>query len=304
MTTDIESTARTIHQVLRSVPTSSASHRALHAKGVIARGAFTASGALSGLTTAGHLVSGSTPATVRFSHPGGDPRVSDALPSGQGMAVKLRTDGGVHDLVGVSAPAFPVRDGASFLELLSARAPDPETGAPDPDKMLAFIAAHPESLPAIQSAMDAKVPASYTSLTYNGLHTFFLVDANGRRQPFRWSWVPVGGEAFLDGPVDDAFDLATELADRLVSRPPAGQFDLVLHLGEPGDPTGDPTAIWPQRPTVVAGRLGLTSMAEDVEPIIFDPTNVTDGVDVAQDDEILQLRSAAYGLSYGVRTSG
>ena len=304
MTSDIESTARTTHQALRSVPTSSASHRALHAKGVIARGTFTASGALSGLTTAAHLVSGSTPATVRFSHPGGDPHVSDALPSGRGMAVKFRTDAGVHDLVGVSVPAFPVRDGASFLELLSARAPDPETGAPDPDKMLAFVGAHPESLPAIQAAMDAKVPASYTSLTYNGLHTFFLVDATGRRQPFRWAWVPVGGESFLDGPVDDAFDLATELADRLAARPHAGEFDLVLHLGEPGDPTGDPTAIWPERPTVVAGRLGLTSMAEGVEPIIFDPTNVTDGVDVADDDEILRLRSAAYGLSYAVRTSG
>ncbi|HEX7444212.1 MAG TPA: catalase [Acidimicrobiales bacterium] len=304
MTSDIESRARAIHQVLRSVPTSSPSHRALHAKGVIAQGTFTASGALSGLTTAGHLVSGSTPATVRFSHPGGDPHVSDALPSGRGMAVKLRTDGGIHDLVGVSAPAFLVRDGASFLELLSARAPDPETGAPDPDRMLAFVGAHPESLPAVQAAMAARVPASYAALTYNGLHTFFLVDATGRRRPFRWSWVPVDGEAFLDGPVDDGFDLAAELADRLADRPQGAEFDLVLHLGEPEDPTDDPTAIWPERPTVVAGRLGLTSMAGDVEPIIFDPTNVTVGVDVADDDEILRLRSAAYGLSYAARTSG
>ena len=304
MTSDIESTARTIHEVLRSVPTSSASHRALHAKGVITRGTFTASGALSGLTTAGHLEAGSTPATVRFSHPGGDPHVSDALPSARGMAVKLRTDDGVHDLVGVSSPAFLVRDGASFLELLSARVPDPETGAPDPDKMLAFVGAHPESLPAVQAAMGAKVPASYTSLTYNGLHTFFLVDATGRRQPFRWSWVPVDGEAFLDGPVDDGFDLAAELADRLAGRPRATEFDLVFHLGEAGDPTGDPTAIWPERPMVVAGRLGLASMAEDAEPIIFDPTNVTDGVDVSDDDEILRLRSATYGLSYAARTSG
>lgn len=67
--------------------------------------------------------------------------------------------------------------------------------------------------------------------------------------------------------------------------------------------TIDPTAIWPLRPTVVAGRLGLTSMAEDAEPIIFDPTNMTDGVDVADDDEILRVRSAAYGLSYAARTS-
>jgi catalase len=271
---------------------------------VIAQGTFLASGSLSGRTTAGHLVSGSIPATVRFSHPGGDPNVSDALPSGRGMAVKLRTDAGVHDLVGVSTPAFPVRDGASFLELLAARTPDPKTGAPDPDRMMAFVGAHPESLPALQAAMEAKVPASYASLTYNGLHTFFLVDTTGRRQPFRWSWAPVGGEAFLDGTVDPAFDLATELAGRLAGRPRAVEFDLILHLGEEGDPTGDPTAIWPERQTLVAGRLGLTSMAGDVEPIIFDPNNVTVGVDVADDDEILRLRSAAYGLSYSVRTAG
>ena len=128
--------------------------------------------------------------------------------------------------------------------------------------------------------------------------------ATGHRQPFLWSWVPVGGEAFLDGAVDDTFELAAELADRLASRTAEAAFDLVIHLGEPGDPTDDPTAIWPVRPTVVAGRLGLSSMAEDVEPIIFDPTKVTAGVELPDDDEILRLRSATYGCSYATRTSG
>jgi catalase len=129
------------------------------------------------------------------------------------------------------------------------------------------------------------------------------VDAAGDRRPFRWSWVPVGGEAFLGAPVDEALDLAAELADRLADRPADAAFDLVVHLGVPGDPTGDPTAIWPERPTLVAGRLDLTSMAGDVEPVIFDPTNVTDGVARDDDDEVLQLRQAAYGLSYAARTS-
>jgi catalase len=95
--------------------------------------------------------------------------------------------------VAVSSPAFLVRDGASFLELLSARAPDPATGASDPGRMLAFVEAHPESLTAVQAAMEARVPASYATLVYNGLHAFFLVDPDGGRQPFRYSWVPVGG---------------------------------------------------------------------------------------------------------------
>ncbi|MEP6624306.1 MAG: catalase, partial [Acidimicrobiia bacterium] len=112
MTDDLAATAQLIHDLLRMAPNSAPSSRALHAKGVIASGTFRADGALAGRTTAAHLVDGSTPALVRFSHPGGDPDVSDAIPSGRGLAVKLRPAGGVHDLVSVSSPAFLVRDGA------------------------------------------------------------------------------------------------------------------------------------------------------------------------------------------------
>jgi catalase len=138
-------------------------------RGAIAFGSFPPSGALSDLSTAPHLRSVVTAATVRFSHPGGAPRVQDAAPTGRGMAVMVWGPGGTSALVGVSSPAFLVRDGASFLELLSARAPDPAKGAPDPDRMLAFVGAHPESLPAIRAAMGARVPTGYTSPTYNGL---------------------------------------------------------------------------------------------------------------------------------------
>ena len=299
MSTDIEATARTIHDLLRSAPTSSPRHRALHAKGAMAQGTFTPSGALAGLTTAPHLVSGPSAATVRFSHPSGDPSVPDAVPSSRGMAVKLRTPAGVHDLVGVTSPAFPVRDGASFLELLAARAPDPATRAPDPARMLAFVEIHPEALPAVQAAMAATVPASYATLAYNGLHTFFLVDAAGERHPFRWTFAPLGGEAFLVDPPDD-LDLGAELADRCAT---GAAFDLVLHLGEPDDPTDDPTAIWPGRPTLVAGRLDLVGVVDESSPVIFDPTNVVDGVALPDHDEVLQLRRSAYGLSYATRRS-
>jgi catalase len=60
--------------------------------------------------------------------------------------------------------------------------------------------------------------------------------------------------------------------------------------------------VWPARPTRAAGRLIVESVLVDAEPVIFDPTNVPDGVALPDDDEILQLRSAAYGLSYATRT--
>src|SRR4051812_44495098 len=99
MRDDLDALAGRIHTILRMVPGSSPEHRALHAKGVIASGTFTATGELAGRTTAAPLTAGTTPATARFSHPGGDPTVSDTIPSARGLAVKLRAPGGAHDLV-------------------------------------------------------------------------------------------------------------------------------------------------------------------------------------------------------------
>src|SRR4051812_15480493 len=302
MRDDLDALAGQIHDILRMAPGSSPTHRALHAKGVIASGAFTATGELAGRTTAAHLTDGTTPATARFSHPGGDPSISDTIPSARGLAVKLRAAGGVHDLVTVTSPAFLARDGAAFVELLLARAPDPETGAPDPARIGAFLESHPESLPAIEAVLTAKVAASYATLAYNSLHTFFLVAADGARTPVRFTWVPVAGTHHLDDAADrDPDFLAQELATRLGAGPVG--FDLVVHLGTADDPTDDPTAIWPARPTVTAGRLELTAIGPDAEPIIFDPTNVPDGVAVPPDDEILALRRLVYGHSYAQRTT-
>jgi len=298
--TDVEATAQTIHDLLRMAPGASDRHRALHAKGIAASGRFVASGALSGLTSAAHLLSGSTEAIVRFSHPGGDPKVSDALPSGRGMAVKLATADGSHQLVAVSSPSFLVRDGEAFIDLILARAPDPETGVPDPAKIGAFVAAHPEALPAIEYAMTAPVPTSYAELTYNGLHTFFFVDKNVKRTPFRFRFVPTVdvGDA-PDGDLD-VDHLATELEARLAS----GPIDFILQvvLGTDDDPIDDPTAIWSERPTIDVGALTLEAVIPDPEPVIFDPNNVVPGVEVS-DDEILAVRKAVYGLSYARRTS-
>jgi catalase len=299
---DLAATAQLIHDLLRMAPTTSPSSRALHAKGVVASGTFRASGALDGLTVADHLVDGTTPVLVRFSHPGGDPQVSDAIPSGRGLAVKLQTAAGAHDLVAVSSPAFLVRDGDAFVELILARAPDPETGAPDPARIGAFLEAHPEALPAIQAALAATVPASYATIAYNSLHTFFLVDAEDRRRPIRYTWVPVAGVHAVDDPTSVSPDhLLHELTRRLSEGP--ASFDLVVHLGTAEDPVDDPTAIWPERPTLVAGRLDITAIAPDAEPVIFDPTNVLPGVEIPAGDEILALRRLVYGLSYSQRTS-
>jgi len=300
---DLAAQAEQIHALLRMAPGSSPAHRALHAKGVVAGGHFTASGALDGLTTASHLVDGTTDALARFSHPGGDPAVSDAIPSGRGLAVKLSTPAGSHQLVTVSSPAFLVRDGGAFIELILARAPDPETGAPDPARIGAFLEAHPEALPAIQYALTTPAPHSYGDLTYNSLNSFVLVAPDGTRRPFRYSFTPAG-PAHSATPADGTELAPDHLADELAARLAADSiaFDLVVFLATDDDPIDDATAIWPERKGIVAGTLVLDRLVPDADPVIFDPTNVVAGVELSA-DPILQLRRLVYGLSYAQRTS-
>lgn len=299
--TEIDDVARRIHDLLRATPDASPTHRALHAKGVVTAGRFTASGELAGLTTADHLVTGAVEAVVRFSHPSADPGVSDAIPSGRGMAVKLATTAGSHQLVAVSSPAFLVRDGDAFVELILARTPDPETGVPDPHRVGAFLADHPEALPAVEYALTAPVPHSYAELLYNGLHTFFLVDADGVRRPFRYRFAPTI-EAAASDPEEHlgADHLAEDLGTRLAAGPL--DFTLLMLFGADDDPLEDSTAIWSPRPAVRVGVLTLDSVVVDPEPVIFDPTNVVPGVELS-DDPILAIRRAVYGLSYARRTS-
>jgi catalase len=85
-------------------------------------------------------------------------------------------------------------------------------------------------------------------------------------------------------------------------------FRLLLQLAGESDPTNDATALWPaDRPLVELGRLDVSQIsatsAADERRLVFDPTNVTDGISLS-DDPILLARSAAYSVSYDHRSKG
>ena len=85
-------------------------------------------------------------------------------------------------------------------------------------------------------------------------------------------------------------------------------FRLLLQLAEESDPTDDATALWPaDRPFVELGRLEVTSIsptgAADERRLVFDPTNLADGIALSA-DPILLVRSAAYSISYDHRSKG
>jgi catalase len=158
---------------INAVSGTHAEHRAAHAKGVLCAGTFSPTDAAAGLTRAAHFAGGPVRAHVRFSNGSGDPHAHDGARDGRGMAVKLYLpDGTTTDIVAISLPVFFVRTPEDFLAFTLSRVPDPETGQPDLQKIGAFLAEHPETVPAVQFALAAEPPASYAQCAYHGLHAF------------------------------------------------------------------------------------------------------------------------------------
>jgi catalase len=286
--------------------------RAAHARGVFCRGTFTATPEAGELSRAAHLQGEPVDAVVRFSNGSGDPGAPDTdRRDGRGMATKFALpDGGETDIVAITLPVFFVRTARDFLDFLHARKPDPETGEMDMEKLGAFVAAHPETQAALQLILPTFVPpASYATCAYNSLHAFGLTDAAGVTRFVRYRWEPDAGEHVLTDDETSASPpdyLARDLADRLSSSPVG--FTLTAKLAEGDDPLDDPTVQWPDtRATVTLGRLELTELDPDAESdgelVVFDPTRVTDGIELS-DDEILATRPLAYSVSVDRRHAG
>jgi len=282
--------------------------RTLHTKGLVCSGTFSATPAAAALTRAAHMQGDPVPATVRFSNASGDPEAHDGQRDGRGMGVKLYLpDGSRTDIVATTSPVFVARTPEDFLELMRARRPDPETGEPDMAKIGAFLEAHPESVPAIQSTLSTPPAASWAQRRYNALHAYRFVNAAGETRFVRYSWIPEAGEGSIED--DDAMGRPSGyLRDELVERMDLGPvvFRLELQLAEDGDPVDDPTAAWPEeRETVDAARLEVTGLdterERDGDVLVFDPTRVTDGIELS-DDPVLLARPGAYSVSVARRT--
>ena len=302
-----------IRQLVDAMRTLAGPHpgfRPVHAKGLVCSGTFRASAEAPRVTRAPHFAGQSVPTLVRFANSSGDPDVHDGVPNGRSMAVKFQlADGKSADILANSVEGFIARTPEELLEFLRAQLPDPATGRPDPDAVPRFLAGHPAGRAFVERLMKRPVPASYAQVTYHAEHAFRFTAADGTSRFGRYRFVPQAGEAFLSP--DDAGKrspsfLREELEGRLKTGPAA--FRLLLQVAEPGDPTDDVTALWPEgRAVVELGRLEVTGIsatsAADERRLIFDPTNRTDGIDLSA-DPILLARSAAYAISYDRRSKG
>jgi catalase len=280
--------------------------RALHAKGILLKGTFTATPEAAGLTRAAHMQGEPVPVTFRFSNGSGNPHHPDWAPDPRGLAVKMYLpDGSRTDIVAVSTPRFPTRTPEDFLELVRAQGAGPAAAL----KLPRFLAAHPETLRALPAiAPTLLAPASYASIPYYGIHAFRWVDGEGGRRYVRYALLPAAPAPKLapwQARRQDRNYLQNEIRDR-VARGPV-RFTLEVTLAEPGDPVDDPNAAWPKgRRRVSVGAFEITGLETERETgddvLVFDPTRVTDGIELS-DDPVLRFRPRAYSESIARRTA-
>ncbi len=278
--------------------------RALHAKGTLLKGTFTAAPAAARLSRAAHLQGDAIPATIRVSNGGGNPDVPDYVPDVRGLAVKLYLpDGARTDIVAQSAPRFPVRTPDAFVELLRAQEPGPAMAW----KFPLFLARHPEAIPGLPANLAAlRSRASYATCTYYAIHAYRWLDADGGSRYVRYTLAPAAGEQRLGPRRARALgpDYLQEEIRRRVSGGPI-RFALEVQIAGAGDDVDDPTSVWPKhRERVNAGTLEITALETERETggdvLVFDPTRVIDGIELS-DDPLLRFRHDAYSDSVARR---
>jgi catalase len=306
-------TGTVIAQIVETMGALAGSHpgfRPVHAKGIVCSGTFRGAPDAPHMSRAPHLQGQAVPTVIRFANASGNPDVHDGLANTRSLAVKFQlADGKNADILANSIEGFPVRTPEDFLAFLRAQLPDSVTGQPAPDAVPRFLGSHPAARAFIERLMRKPVPASYGQTSYHAEHAFRFTAANGTSRFGRYHWMPETGEAFLS-PDESSTRNANFLRDELESRLRNGPvvFRLILQLAGEGDPTDDVTALWPADRTMVElGRLGVTGIsptsAADERRLVFDPTNLTDGIELSA-DPILLARSSAYSISYDHRSKG
>lgn len=297
----IDELAQQIFEAMMQVPGVASGHRFVHAKGIVCQGTFTPSSGASAVSKALHFAA-PVPVTVRFSDGAPDPMIPDnsAFAGPRGLAIRFSLPNGkTSDIVSMSHNGFVVGTGEEFLALQKAVvATDPTKPHPWPVEQ--FLGTHPLALKFVQE--NAAPPASFATEAFFGNDAFIFVNKNGDRQAGRYKILPLAGVVHLneeDAKARPADYLRQDLRARLPKGP--AQFKLVLQLPNPGDPTHDPSLVWPEdRKTVELGTLSITSVVADSaaaeKQLAYFPTNLTDGIELS-DDPFPDLRSRVYLLA-------
>src|ERR1700751_3372180 len=162
-----------------------------HAKGVCASGFFESNGNGVRLSKAAVFQPGRVPVLGRFSLWGGQPYAPDSASAVRGLGLQFSLpDGELWRTAMIHLPVFPFRTPEAFYENLFASRPDPGTGNPDPAKMQAFLARHPETAEALKVIKSQPASSGFGGSTFHSLNAFRFINAAGESTPVRWILTP------------------------------------------------------------------------------------------------------------------
>ncbi len=174
--------------------------RIVHARGSAAHGYFEAYEPLTAMTRAAPFTEAGkrTPVFVRFSTVAGERGSADTARDVRGFAVKFYTDEGNWDLVGNNIPVFFIQDAMKFPDLIHSVKPEPHNQIPQAasahDTFWDFVSLMPESTHMLMWVMsDRGIPRSYRMMQGFGVHTFRLVNAQGKATFCKFHWKPALG---------------------------------------------------------------------------------------------------------------
>jgi catalase len=291
--------------------------RVVHARGFGAHGYFQAYQSLSDITKADLFqhAGEKTPVFVRFSTVAGNKGSADLARDVRGFAVKFYTQQGNWDLVGNNMPVFFIQDGIKFPDLIHAAKEEPNSGFPQAatahDNFWDFISLTPESMNMVMWIMsDRAIPRSFRFMEGFGVHTFRLVNAEGKSTFVKFHWKPKQGlqsvlwnEAVKINGADPDFhrrDLWNaiqeghypewELGMQLFDEDFAKKFDFDVL---------DATKIIPEElvPVRIVGRMVLDKTVDnffaETEQVAFCTQNIVPGIDFSN-DPLLQIRNFSY----------
>ncbi len=290
--------------------------RIVHARGSGAHGVFEATDDISDLTRAAVFTKGEkTEVFARFSTVAGGAGSVDTPRDVRGFAVKFYTREGNWDLVGNNIPVFFIQDAIKFPDLVHAVKMEADRAYPQAgsahDTFWDWASLMPETTHMLMWAMsDRTLPRSYRMMEGFGVHTFRLVNEEGKSSFVKFHWRPLLG---IQSTIwDEALKL--QAADNDYHRrdlfeaidtgafPEWEQaiqvFDEAFADAQPYDVL-DATKLIPEEdvPLRVIGKLTLNRNVDnffaETEQVAFLPTNVPPGIDFSN-DPLLQGRLFSY----------
>ncbi|SHJ50214.1 catalase [Hymenobacter daecheongensis DSM 21074] len=290
--------------------------RVVHARGVAAHGYFEAYDNASQYSKAAFLQPGvQTPIFTRFSTVAGFRGSTDMARDVRGFAVKFYTQEGIYDFVGNNIPVFFIQDAIKFPDLIHAVKPEPHNEIPQAasahNTFWDFISANPESMHMVLWTMsDRAIPRNLRMMEGFNVHTWRLIDAQGKSRFVKFHWKPKLGIKSVVW--DEALQISGKDPDfhrrDLWENIEAGNFpewELGVQVVEEEDEFKfdfdllDATKVIPEElvPVTIIGRMVLNRNPDnyfaETEQVAFHPGHIVPGIDFTN-DPLLQGRLFSY----------